>query len=126
MYTWEIAKEVFPAPNAGSVAASAESGSAENAVNPVVTLTATANQDCGWRFSNWYIRAERQGSNPVTWSTSGPNPMTTFSRNIGGYNDHVKIVIRAVFSFDGSGKLMRSSAMPSKLIRVGDKLLLDV
>lgn len=126
MYTWQLVKEVSPTPNAGTLTASAESGSADNSVNPTVTLTATAHADCGWRFSNWYIRAERQGSNPVTWSTTGPNPMTSFGRNISGYNDHVRIVVRAVFVFTGSGNLMRSSANPNKLIRVGDKLLLDV
>ena len=88
----------------------------------MVNVTATPKSNCGWVFNSFVVYLE----NGRYWAAFYNNPLTRIPRSISreeGETLPLKIV--ASFTFSGAGKLMRSSQQPGKLVRDGDKLIID-
>lgn len=121
--TWTATASASPQ-NGGTATLSAYSGSYNEGAYIRITGTATPKSLCGWQFTSWRIVVERQDGT-ITTLISNDAVYSWYIYNASATAGPKTLTWTAYFRFVGTGKLVRSSLQPSKLIRVGNKLLRD-
>lgn len=122
-YSWTLTVQASP-PNGGTISADIYADASEDfATLAMPTITVTPRAVCGWSLDFCSTVLEDLDTGRTVSITPGvPSPEVLRLRYPGS---RVAMTCTAYFTYNGSGKLMRSSLQPSKLIRVGDKLLRD-
>ena len=120
---WTATVQCSPA-NGGTATLSATSGMYNEGDSIYVTGTATPKAVCGWQFDGWRVVITRNDGTSVTIIDNNLQ-YTWWIANVTASGGPRSLAWTAYFTYNGTGKLVRSSLQPSKLIRVGDKLLRD-
>lgn len=122
---WTLLRAQGSPQNGGTVASTAWAGTAADFASLVLpTVTATPKAICNWSFDSFSVEFTSLDYGTVRQYNTVANPHQLNKNNL-PLGENYSIVVTALFRYNGTGKLMRSSLQPGKLIRVGDKLLRD-
>lgn len=93
----------------------------------MVIAYAHFSEKCGWLFDHWDVTTQNLTRGTSSTVTVRDNPASVRVSLAGvSDGDSIAVFLRAFGTYNGTGKIMRSSVDGTKLLRVGEKLVRDI